>query len=71
MSKFWSWYDGLAKNDGTLRFLIFFIAILIMYLVIPLIIGMVYGMQYVSPASIVGVVIMGLLALTKHFRWPK
>jgi len=71
MSKFWDWYDALGKHDGVLRFLIFFIAIIVMYALIPLIIGLIFGEQYVTVASIIGVLIMALLAFTKHFRWPK
>jgi hypothetical protein len=71
MSKFWDWYDGLAKNDGNLRFLIFLCLILFMYIVIPLVVGFIYGHQYTTVATVGSLMIMTLLALSKHFRWPK
>ena len=71
MSKFWDWYDALEPERGAFRFALFMFAILALYLVIPGIIGLIWGRDYFQIASFVGIVVMSVLAFTKHFRWPK
>lgn len=71
MSKLWDWYDGLAKKDPTLRFMLFMLLVFVSYLIIPAFIAYFFGRQYFLPCTYLGVVVMGALALSKHFRWPK
>jgi hypothetical protein len=71
MSKLWDWYDDLSKDHGTLRFLLFMAAMVVFMVLIPAIVASLFGLKYFSPTSDLGLVVMWLLALSKHFRWPK
>jgi hypothetical protein len=71
MSKFWDWYDGLEATEPGFRFLLFIIMMLFCYLIIPAIIAFFCGRQYFEPCTWIGVAVMGVLAISKQFRWPK
>jgi hypothetical protein len=46
-------------------------AMVVFMVLIPAIVASLFGLKYFSPTSDLGLVVMWLLALSKHFRWPK